>query len=356
MTTRTAEELGGGPAGAAARGEAARPAREEVAAAWWIPGPHMQTTWGRFARSRRLVTFEREVLTTPDDDDLVLDHLAGPPGSPRVLLLHGLEGSSQSVYAQGLASLVARAGWRCTVLHFRSCARDPRRPGRWLPNRRPRLYHSGDTADLDFAARALAAREPETPLYAVGVSLGGNALLKWLGENGARSPVEAAATISVPYDLALAARHLEHGARRLYASHFLKTLKAKALDVMARFPRETEHMDPDRIRFAQTFREFDDRATAPLHGFTSADNYYLKSSSQRFLARIEVPTFCINSSDDPFLPEEVLARARDAASDDVTFKFTPWGGHAAFITGRWPWRPTYWAEEQAIAWLVARPA
>jgi predicted alpha/beta-fold hydrolase len=331
-------------------------ARPEATAAWWARGAHLQTTWGRFGRSQRLVTFERETLATPDGDELLLDHLSGPADSPRVLVLHGLEGSSHAVYAQGLARLVAAAGWRCTVLNFRSCARDPRRLGRWVCNKRPRLYHSGDTTDLDVVVRALAAREPETPLYAIGVSLGGNVLLKWLGETGARSPIEAAATISVPYDLALAARHLERGVGRLYTGFFLKTLKAKALDVMARFPRETEHMDPDRIRFAQTFREFDDRATAPLHGFTSADNYYLRSSSKRYLGRIEVPTFCINSTDDPFLPAEAVAAAREVASDDVTFKVTDWGGHAAFITGRWPWRPRYWAEEQAVAWLVGRPA
>src|SRR5215470_14365764 len=125
--------------------------------AWWIPGRHLQTAWARMARSRRLITFEREVLTTPDDDDLVLDHTAGPAGSPRVLLLHGLEGSAYSLHTQGLAVLVARAGWRATVLNFRSCARDPGDIRRRLPNRRPRLYHSGETGDLDLAVRTLAA-------------------------------------------------------------------------------------------------------------------------------------------------------------------------------------------------------
>jgi predicted alpha/beta-fold hydrolase len=328
---------------------------EESAGAWWLPGRHLQTLWGRVGRARGLVTFEREVLTTPDDDDLVLDHVAGPADAPRVLLLHGLEGSSYAVYMQGLASLVARAGWRATVINFRSCARDPKRVRRTLKNRRPRLYHSGDTADLDFAARALAARERDTPLYAIGVSLGGNVLLKWLGETGARSPLEAAATISVPYDLAAAARHLERGVGRLYVGHFLKTLKVKALDIMKRFPGQTELTDPDRIRFAQTFYEFDNRATAPLHGFATADNYYLRSSSLRFLPRIEIPTLCISSSDDPFLPAEVITRARDSASEDVTFKVTDWGGHAGFIAGRWPWRSSSWAEAEVMAWLAGRP-
>jgi predicted alpha/beta-fold hydrolase len=156
----------------------------------------------------------------------------------------------------------------------------------WLPNRRPRLYHSGDTADLDLVVRTLAAREPDVLLYAIGVSIGGNVLLKWLGEIGARSAIEAAATISVPYDLHAAARHLERGASRLYVAHFLKTLKAKVFDVRARFPAETAHLDGERIRRARTFRDFDEAVTAPLHGFVSADDYYLRASSLRYLWRI----------------------------------------------------------------------
>jgi hypothetical protein len=327
-----------------------------IGAAWWVPGAHFQTTWGRFGRSRRLLSFERELLATPDGDELVLDHLPGPAGTPRVILLHGLEGSSFAVYMLGLARLIARAGWRATAVNFRSCARDPGRVRLSLPTRRPRLYHSGETSDFDLVVRTIAAREPGVPLYAIGVSIGGNVLLKWLGETGARSPIEAAATISVPYDLGAAARHLERGASRFYVSFFLRTLKPKVYDVLARFPGETAHLDRERILRAQTFRAFDEAATAPLHGFASADDYYLRASSLRYLPRIEVPTFCVNSADDPFLPAEALARAQAAASDDVLFRVTRRGGHAAFISGRLPWRPRYWAEEQAMAWLTQRPA
>jgi len=327
----------------------------EARAAWWARSAHAQTIWGRVGRSDGLVSFEREILTTPDDDDLVVDHVAGPAGGPRVVLLHGLEGCSRSVYVQGLARALSQAGMRATVLNFRSCARDPANGG-LVPNRRPRLYHSGDTADLDFLVETLARREPRTPLYAIGVSLGGNVLLKWLGEKGARSRVEAAATISVPYDLAAASRHLERGFARVYASHFLKTLKRKALGALERFPRETEHINRDRIRFARTLFAFDDCATAPLHGFLSASDYYRKSSSLRFLADIEVPTLCVSSEDDPFLPRESLAAAREAASEDVRFAVSPWGGHASFAWGPWPWRARYWAEERIATWLASRPA
>lgn len=329
---------------------------EDIGAAWWVPGAHLQTTWARVARSRRLVTFTREVLTTPDDDDLVLDHTAGPPGSPRVLLLHGLEGSAYSLHTQGLAQLVARAGWRCTVLNFRSCARDPADIHQRLPNRRPRLYHSGETSDLDLVIRTLVAREPAVPLLAAGFSLGGNVLLKWLGETGATNPLRAAATISVPYDLAAAATYLERPVGRLYVAHFMRRLRPTAIGVLTRFARETAHIDPDRVRAARTIRQFDDCLTAPLHGFTDADDYYRRSSSLGYLPQIRVPTLCVSSADDPFFPPAAVTRAREVASDAVTFAVTRWGGHVGFVAGRWPWRPVYWAEEQVISWLIKRGA
>jgi predicted alpha/beta-fold hydrolase len=334
-------------------GAAKEPVRHT--AAWWARNPHFQTTLGRLGRSRHLVTFRREILTTPDDDDLVLDHVDGPAGAPRVLLLHGLEGSSYSVYMQGLARLLARAGWQATALNFRSCARDPKHISRSLLNRQPRLYHSGETGDLGFVVRTLAAREPSGTLYAAGVSLGGNVLLKWLGEQGARSRIEAAVTISVPYDLRAAALHLERRSGRFYAGSFLKSLKGKALELRQRFPAVGERLDASRISAARTFFEFDDAATAPLHGFKNADAYYRRSSSLHFLDRIEVPVLCLGSADDPFLPAEVIEKARHRASDDVEIVTTPWGGHAGFIAGRWPWKPLYWAEERAIAWLTSRP-
>jgi predicted alpha/beta-fold hydrolase len=285
----------------------------------------------------------------------VLDHIDGPSGAPRVLLLHGLEGSSYSVYMQGLAQGIAQAGWQATALNFRSCARDPKHISRSLPNRRPRLYHSGDTGDLGFVVRTLAAREPSGTLYAIGVSLGGNVLLKWLGEQGARSRIEAAVTISVPYDLRAAALHLERRAGRFYAGTFIKTLKAKALELRERFPELATRLDPQRIAAARTFFELDGAATAPLHGFASADSYYRRSSSIHYLDRIEVPVLCLGSADDPFLPVGVIERAGARASEDVEIVTTPWGGHAAFIAGRWPWKPHYWAEERSVAWLTSRP-
>lgn len=323
------------------------------AAPWWLPGPTGQTLWARLVRSRRLVRFSRECLPTPDGDEVMLDHLEGPPGAPRVILLHGLEGSAHSLHTQGLAVLVAAAGWGCTVLNFRSCARDPRDISRRIPNRRPRLYHSGDTADLDLVVRTLLARAPSVRLCAVGFSLGGNVLIKYLGEKGEQVALRAAATLSVPYDLAAASTFLERPAARLYAYHFLRRLKPKALDLLARFPGETAHLDAERIRAARTFSDFDRCVTAPLHGFDSAEDYYQRASAMSYLSKVATPTLCISAEDDPFFPREGVERARDAASSRVRFKVTSWGGHTGFVAGRWPWRPWYWAEEMAVGWLAS---
>jgi uncharacterized protein len=321
-------------------------------AAWWLPGPHLQTAWGSAVRSRRQVLFVRERLETPDGDELVLDHVEGTAASPRLLVLHGLEGSSYSVYVQGLLAAAARRGWRGTAVNFRSCARDPARLSRMLPNRRPRLYHSGETADLDFVVRTLSAREPRTPLFAAGASLGGNVLLKWLGENPGQRMVRAAAAVSTPYDLAAGSRHLETRIGRFYVASFLKTMRAKAFDVVARFPETAARMDLERVARSRTFREFDSAATAPLHGFTGADDYYERSSSIHFVGAVRTPTFCLSAEDDPFLPGFVLSRARAAASSAVTFHATRRGGHIGFVSRS---GPRYWAEDRVVGWLAASP-
>jgi uncharacterized protein len=317
------------------------------APAWFARGPHAQTIWGRIVRPRRLVKLQREELETPDGDVLVLDHLPGE--QMRFILMHGLEGSSYSVYIQGVLSIIAQRGFSATAINFRSCARDPDRASRMLPNRRPRFYHSGETGDFDFVVRTLRTRTPNTPLVAFGASLGGNALLKWLGENSGQRLIAAAATISVPYDLGAGATYLERGVGPFYVGRFQKTLKKKVKELMARFPDAP--IDVERSMRARTFREFDDAATAPLHGFKDANDYYTQSSSLQYLGRVTTPTLCISAEDDPFLPHEVLERARAAASPAIEFLTTKHGGHVGFISGFLPWKSTYWAEELVVDWL-----
>jgi len=331
---------------------------------WWLRNAHAQTVFGRIVRPRRLVELERETIETPDGDELVLDHLraggrkpaagggdlpaAGREPHAHFLLLHGLEGSSNSVYMQGMLSAIARRGMSATALNFRSCARDPKNLSRMLTNRRPRFYHSGETGDFDFVVQTLAKRSPSTTFFAVGASLGGNALLKWLGEHPRQTTIAAAATISVPYDLGAGAIHLEQSwGGRLYVNRFLNTLKEKVKRVSEKFP-ET-NLDLDRVTHSRTFREFDDAATAPLHGFRDADDYYTRSSSLFFLPKITTPVLCISAEDDPFLPREALERARAAASPSVHFVTTPHGGHVGFVGESM----TYWAEELAVEWLLA---
>ncbi|MEO8053621.1 MAG: alpha/beta fold hydrolase [Acidobacteriota bacterium] len=322
--------------------------------AWWLRGAHAQTVWGRLARSRRQVRLRREALTAPDGDTIVLDHADAPvpDGAPPLLILHGLEGSSHSAYAQGLLALGLTAGFRPSVLNFRSCARDPLDLSRPLPNERPRLYHSGETADFDFVLRTLAARHGR-PILAAGVSLGGNVLLKWLGEHPGERLVAAAATLSVPYDLAAGDRYMASFPSALYVRAFVKTLVPKGESIARRFPAAAAGMDLDRARGAWTFREFDDAATAPLHGFAGADDYYARSSSLRVLGAIDVPTLCLSALDDPFVPPASIDAARAAASPSVRFLVTERGGHAGWVAAR-GLRPVYWGEEAVISFLAGQ--
>ena len=223
-----------------------------AAAPWWLPGATGQTLWARLARSRRLVRFAREVLATPDDDDLMLDHVDARPGAPRVLLLHGLEGSAHSLHTQGLALLVAAAGWHCTVLNFRSCARDPADIKRRMPNRRPRLYHSGETGDLD--SWSYAGRTPP-----------GGAAVRHRFLAGRQRPHQVpgrAGRAAAPFAPRRRCRSRTtwpprratwNGASARFYAHTSCAAATKALDVIARFPRETAHLDVARIRAARTF-------------------------------------------------------------------------------------------------------
>ncbi|HUJ13026.1 MAG TPA: alpha/beta fold hydrolase, partial [Thermoanaerobaculia bacterium] len=314
--------------------------------AWWIRGAHAQTIWGRLTRSRRAVTTWRGVLRTPDDDELIADHLEG--SRLRFVLLHGLEGSSNSVYIQGLLSVIARYGFAASSMNFRSCARDPKRLSHMIMNRRPRLYHSGETEDFDFLVRSIP---PDLPLVAIGVSLGGNVLLKWLGEHPNQTLIKAAATMSVPYDLAAGSSHLERGAGPLYVARFLRTMRPKSESVVRRFGVD---LDLDAVRRSRNFREFDGASTAPLHGFRDANDYYERASSLAYLDKITTPTLCISAEDDPFLPIAVLRAAQAHASSAVEFVVPRFGGHTGFIGGTLPWRAQYWAEELMVRWAAER--
>jgi len=287
-----------------------------------------------------------ERWSTPDDDFLDLHRIDAPPGRPRLLILHGLEGTVRSHYAIGLLHEAQRRGWAADLLVFRSCGDEP--------NRALRLYHSGETSDLDFVVRRLVADDPARALLIAGVSLGGNVLLKWLGEQGDAAPRQllGAAAVSVPFDLARGSRHLDRGFSRVYQAHFLRSLRRKALEKSTRFP---EAIRAEVVLRPRTLYDFDDLVTAPVHGFRDADDYYTRSSSLPYLARIRVRTLLLSARDDPFLPSEVLDEVRDVARANPSLypEFVERGGHVGFIAGSLPWRPFYYAEWRAAEFLAS---
>ncbi len=311
--------------------------------AWWARGRHLQTTWGRTLRRKVEIATCRARWTTPDGDFLDLDFMDGPLKSPQLLVIHGLEGSSDRQYVRGLLAGAAQRGWRGIALNFRSCS--------GVPNRTARLYHSGDSQELDWVIGELCKRDPGAPILPVGVSLGGNVLLKWLGEQGEGAPdeVRAAVAISTPFDLAAAAAKMSRGLGRLYSHHFLRTLKAKALRKAREYPGL---LDSRRVRRARTWRQYDDAVTAPLHGFRDAEDYWHRSSSVHLLPRIQRPVLLINSRDDPFIPESSLPEELAEGSKWLQAEFSARGGHAGFVAGPLPWRPIYWAENRALAFLA----
>lgn len=325
-----------------------RSSKDTYTPAWWIPGAHLQTLWGKLVRRPPSVPTHAERWTTPDGDALEIRRLDAPAGAPadvpRLLILHGLEGTIRSHYILGLLAQARRRGWAADVLIFRGCNGE-------LP-RAPRFYHSGETTDLDFVVRRLVRDHPEQPLVAVGVSLGGNVLLKWLGERGDDAPVQlrAAAAVSVPYDLERGSRQIERGFSRLYTFLFLRTLRRKALAKLAEQPGL---FDETSLRRARTLAEFDEAVTAPLHDFDSAHDYYSRSSARHYLARIRRPTLLLSAYDDPFLPREALDDVAGVAKANpyLLVEFHERGGHAGFVHGRFPWRSRYYAEERVLNYL-----
>jgi len=295
----------------------------------WLPGGHLQTIYANLLIRVPPVVYRRERLELPDGDFLDFDWVDGQPGTPVVVLIHGLEGSADSHYARGLMAHVGAQGWHGVVAHFRGCSGED--------NRLPRAYFAGDSEDIERMLRHVKTRHPDVQLYAVGVSLGGNALLKWLGEAGesAKALVERAAGVSAPLDLTAAGHTLDHGFnRRVYTARFLTTLKAKALRKATRFPGV---LDAKAIAAATTFREFDTLVTALLHGFRDAEDYWFRVSSKPLLKSIAVPTLVINAKNDPFLPAWALPAAADV-SLAVTLEQPDTGGHVAFPSGPFPGR------------------
>ncbi|MGE0160780.1 MAG: YheT family hydrolase [Gemmatimonadales bacterium] len=312
----------------------------------WAAGSHAQTLAARALRRADGPPFERTRVDTPDDDFLDLDWGPDPgAGSPLVLVVHGLEGSARRGYVRSACRELLLAGIRPVALNLRGCSGEP--------NRALCYYHSGKTDDPSFVLSLLRELHPDRPLGALGFSLGGNVLLKLTGEreDGGRGLLDALAVVSVPYDLAAGSALLERSAiGRAYASYFLRSLKRKLHWKEARL-RET--LDFAGAAAARTIREFDERVTAPLHGFASAADYYERSSSARYLEAVRVPTLMLHAEDDPFLPPAAIPREETRRNGALQLVLHRSGGHVGFLEGA-PWRPRFWADEEAARFLAVR--
>ncbi len=306
--------------------------------AWWIPGGNLQTLAGKYLRRVPPVHLSRERWDTPDGDFLDLDFGPDPsPESPLILILHGLEGFSRRPYVLCALGALLKAGMASVALNFRGCSGSP--------NLLPRLYHSGETEDPRFVLETLRDRWPGRPMGILGFSLGGNVLLKLLGEDeaGGKKLVGAGVAISVPYDLSAGVAYLESKpVGKFYTQYFLRSLKGK---LRAKEKLLAPLLDLEGAMAAQTLRDFDDRATAPLHGFLDSGEYYSQASSNRFLPSVRVPTLLIHARNDPFLPPQAIPRKSIEENLALTPLISGGGGHVGFISGVLPGRPRFWAEE-----------
>jgi len=301
--------------------------------------PHLQTVVPTMFRNVPGVTYQRERIETPDGDFLDLDW--SRVGSKRLaVVLHGLEGDSGRPYMMGMVKALNRDAWDVLAMNLRGCSGEP--------NRTLRMYHSGETDDLHTVIRHVSASGIYTGLALVGFSLGGNAILKYLGERGDSTfdSIKAAVTISVPCDLKACSVRLEDFRNRLYLKRFLRMLRRKIRAKAVIMPESIDDVGYDRIG---TLKEFDDRYTAPIHGFKDADDYYEKSSSRHFLSTISVPTLLINAADDPFLAASCFP-TEDAKTNRYLFLEIPQhGGHVGFMT--FDNNGEYWSETRATSFL-----
>jgi predicted alpha/beta-fold hydrolase len=332
----------------------------KYAAPWWLPGGQLQTIWSALGARRVRGTapvFQRERWETPDADFVDVDWLRGGEGlsnqRPLLAVFHGLEGSSRSHYAQALAACAAERGWRFAMPHFRGCS--------GAINRAPRAYHSGDHVEMDFLLRRLRASH-QGPILAVGVSLGGNALLRWAGEvgEGAHALVSAVAAVCAPIDLAAGGHAIGRGVnRQIYNRMFMRTLVPKAL---AKWEQHPGLFDRERLLAARDLFEFDNVFTAPVHGLRDTEDYWCRASAKPWLPAIRVRALVLNARNDPFVPVQSLPSVKEAHKS-VTLWQPAQGGHVGFAAGAWPGHVQTmphavcnWLAAQADSWGAAEPA
>ncbi len=315
--------------------------------AWWLNNPHLQTVYPALLRKPSILILRRERFITEDNDFIDVD-FCGQGKQPLVILLHGLTGSSHSTYIQGLQLALSEHGLRSAALNFRGCS------GEY--NHSSRCYHSGETGDIDFLYRTLRAREPETLIAAVGFSLGGNVLLKWLGEQGNDINLFAATAVSVPLVLSACADKLDNGFSRVYRTSLLRELKQYVSLKQQYLKSLGKHEEAEILRQLgdldniNSFWQYDDRVVAKLYGFANVDDYYQRSSSRQFLQSIRVPTLLIQAQDDPFMTPGVFPELSELSAS-VSLEICAGGGHVGFISGKNPFQAEYWLEQRIPEFL-----
>jgi uncharacterized protein len=316
--------------------------QDQFRPAWWSKNRHLQTVWGSlFRRLPMLPTMRNRRLELADGDfiDVVIRERKN---APTLLLLHGLEGSINSPYIRGMVDAAESKQWQIMVMHFRSCSGEP--------NRLLRSYHSGVSDDLEEVIKLFAKQSIEVD-FVVGYSLGGNVLLKWLGEQAEKVSIKAAVAVSVPLMLDTCATEIHRGFSRFYESALLRTLKIKTKAKLKQF-KGNKLPSEKAISKLNSFWQFDDKVTAALNGFDGVDDYYRKASSHQFVKNIKIPTLIIQSTDDPFMNETVLPDL-EHLPDRVVLEKNRYGGHVGFVDGRWPWSAGYYLERRIPNYLAS---
>ncbi|MBO1256845.1 hydrolase [Alteromonas sp. 5E99-2] len=310
----------------------------------WAKNRHVQTIFPRFFQKRKALSIKWEKLSLPDGD--FTDLAWGPiPAESKglVILFHGLEGCVRSHYANDLMASLTENGWQTVMMHFRGCS--------GKPNATTRAYHSGDTADALYFLAKLQQDYPSTPKCAVGVSLGGNMLLKLLGETPYEHGLKAAIAISSPLKLDECSMTMNQGFSKVYQKHLLKNMKRNLKKKMAILDYSNAiALRANEVDSITNFKAFDDAITAPLHGFDSADDYYQKCSGFQFLKTIQCPTLILHAKDDPFMNEKVIPKNEDL-SDHVSVELSENGGHVGFLQGT-PWRPSIWLHQRVAQFFT----
>lgn len=310
--------------------------------AWWLRNAHLQTILAKAFKKHQHVPLHKSSLETPDDDfvDLVwTDMPTKESKTPIVVLLHGLQGSAESHYAKGMLAAIKAQGWIGVLMHFRGCG------GR--PNRQASSYHSGDTRDITFFSQWLDNMFPNAPRAAVGFSLGGNVLTKYLAENPDNS-YQAASVICAPLDLKSCSRRIDQGSSKIYQKYLVDMLKTST------FIKIDQQLLPDicpnKLAAVDKMWDFDHMVTAPINGFESAEHYYQKASGKPVMKDIRQPVLFLHAADDPFLDHNQIVPS-EPLPDHLTFEISEKGGHVGFVSGANPFKPEYWLEQRVPEYL-----